>query len=107
MSGAVRRDLRAFRPNLVHVSSPDPLGHRAVAWARRHGLPAVASVHTRFETYPRYYGLAFLEPVIESLLHRFYRRCEAIVRSEEHTSELQSHMRTSYAVFSLQKKIYE
>src|SRR3546814_1512643 len=54
MSGAVRRDLRAFRPNLVHVSSPDPLGHRAVAWARRHGLPAVASVHTRFETYPRY-----------------------------------------------------
>ena len=33
-------------------------------WARAHGLPTVASVHTRFETYPRYYGLAFLEPLI-------------------------------------------
>src|SRR3546814_5257364 len=30
----------------------------------------------------------------------------ADVRSEEHTSELQSLMRTSYAVFCLNKKIY-
>src|SRR3546814_2853505 len=31
----------------------------------------------------------------------------AVVRSEEHTSELQSLMRTSYAVFCLKKKIIE
>ena len=31
----------------------------------------MASVHTRFETYPRYYGLAFLEPLIESILRRW------------------------------------
>src|SRR3546814_8497655 len=30
---------------------------------------------------------------------------ERYIRSEEHTSELQSLMRTSYAVFSLKKKI--
>ena len=30
-----------------------------------------------------------------------------IVRSEEHTSELQSHVRTSYAVFCLKKKIHK
>src|SRR3546814_8232430 len=30
--------------------------------------------------------------------------CLVLVRSEEHTSELQSLMRTSYAVFCLQKK---
>src|SRR3546814_4973488 len=104
MSGAVRRDIERFAPNIVHVSSPDPLGHAAVAFARKRGLPAVASVHTRFETYPRYYGFAFLEPVIEALLRRFYRRFDAIVRSEEHTSELQSLMRISYAVFCLKKK---
>src|SRR3546814_11077039 len=67
MSGAVRRDIERFAPNIVHVSSPDPLGHAAVAFARKRGLPAVASVHTRFETYPRYYGFAFLEPVIEEI----------------------------------------
>src|SRR3546814_3827520 len=33
-------------------------------------------------------------------------RAEAIMRSEEHTSELQSLMRISYAVFCLKKKKY-
>lgn len=98
MSGAVRRDLKRFQPNLVHVSSPDPLGHRAVSWARARGLPAVASVHTRFETYPRYYGLAFLEPVIESLLRRFYRRCDAIVAPSESMAQLLREQRMSYDV---------
>src|SRR3546814_4298561 len=32
------------------------------------------------------------------------RRIRVLVRSEEHTSELQSLMRTSYAVFCLKKK---
>src|SRR3546814_8232019 len=39
--------------------------------------------------------------------HRFDRRAGATIeamRSEEHTSELQSLMRTSYAVFCLKKK---
>ena len=31
----VRRDLAEFNPNVVHVSSPDIVGHRAVTWARR------------------------------------------------------------------------
>jgi phosphatidylinositol alpha 1,6-mannosyltransferase len=98
MSRRVRRDLKAFQPNLVHVSSPDPLGHRAVSWAREAGLPAVASVHTRFETYPRYYGLAFLEPLIESLLRRFYRRCDAIVAPSESMAQLLREQRMSYDV---------
>src|SRR3546814_843147 len=46
----VRQDIAAFRPNLVHIASPDIIGHRAVAWAGRNGVPDVASVHTRFET---------------------------------------------------------
>ena len=98
MSGELRRDLKSFRPNLVHVSSPDPLGHRAVSWARAHGLPTVASVHTRFETYPRYYGLAFLEPLIESMLRRFYRRCDAIVAPSESMAQLLRDQRMSYDV---------
>src|SRR3546814_6746206 len=36
---------------------------------------------------------------------RARRRCKARGRSEEHTSELQSLMRISYAVFCLKKKI--
>ncbi len=32
----IKRDLEAFKPNVVHVSAPDVSGHRAVSWARRH-----------------------------------------------------------------------
>lgn len=98
MSGAVRRDIERFAPNIIHVSSPDPLGHAAVSFARKRGLPAVASVHTRFETYPRYYGLAFLEPVIEAMLRRFYRRCDAIVAPSESMAQLLREQRMSYNV---------
>ncbi len=79
LPGVLRRDLAGFAPNLVHVSAPDFLGHRAVTWARNHYLPVVASVHTRFETYLRYYGGAFLEPAAVAILRRFYRRCDAIL----------------------------
>ena len=75
----VRQDLATFRPNLIHVSAPDFLGHRAVSYARRHGIARIASLHTRFETYPRYYGLGFLEPLAERLLTRFYNRVDRVL----------------------------
>lgn len=72
-------DLAKFAPNTLHLSSPDPAAHSALKWARQRDIPVLASVHTRFETYPRYYGLAFLEPAVESMLRRFYNRCDALV----------------------------
>ncbi len=76
---AVRRDLEAFAPDIVHLSSPDPGGHAALKWARARGIPVLASVHTRFETYPRYYGLGFMEPAVIAMLRRYYGRCDALV----------------------------
>ncbi|AHE52069.1 glycosyltransferase family 4 protein [Sphingomonas sanxanigenens] len=93
-----KRDLAAFAPNLIHVASPEILGHRAVSYGRKHNLPVVASVHTRFETYPRYYGLAFMEPVVEAALRRFYRRCDAIVAPSESMAQLLRDQRMSYDV---------
>jgi len=79
LGGKVRRDLERFSPNIVHLSSPDPAGHAALRWAQDHDVPVLASVHTRFETYPRYYKMAFLEPLLVRLLRRFYNRCDALV----------------------------
>ena len=94
----VRKDLRAFRPNILHVSSPEITGHRAVSLARRWDLPVVASVHTRFETYPRYYGLAFLEPLVLAGLRRFYRRCDAIFAPSNSMAQLLRDQRMNYDV---------
>jgi phosphatidylinositol alpha 1,6-mannosyltransferase len=74
-----KRDLRNFAPNLIHVSAPEILGHWAVSYARKHDVPAFASVHTRFDTYLRFYKLGFAEPLITAILRRFYQRCDAIV----------------------------
>jgi glycosyltransferase involved in cell wall biosynthesis len=86
LSREVRDDLERFQPNIIHVSSPDVVAHRAVTWARSRGIPAVASVHTRFETYLQYYGLSWLEPTFRAILRRFYRRCDAIVAPAESTA---------------------
>jgi glycosyltransferase involved in cell wall biosynthesis len=95
---SVKRDIALFRPNILHVASPEVLGHRAVTLARKRNLPVVASVHTRFETYPRYYGLAFMEPVVLAVLRRFYRRCDAIFAPSESMAQLLREQRMNYDV---------
>jgi glycosyltransferase involved in cell wall biosynthesis len=82
----VRRDLAEFKPNVVHVSSPDIVGHRAVTWARRRKIAAVASVHTRFDTYLAYYHLQALEPLARDIMRRFYHRCEVVMAPAESTA---------------------
>jgi len=94
----VRRDLRAFRPNIFHVASPEITGHRAVTLGRRWDLPVIASVHTRFDSYPRYYNMAWLEPVLTALLRRFYRRCDAIFAPSDSMAQLLREQRMSYDV---------
>jgi glycosyltransferase involved in cell wall biosynthesis len=83
---SVRRDLTEFNPNVVHVSSPDIVGHRAVTWARRRKIAAVASVHTRFDTYLAYYHLQALEPLARDIMRRFYHRCEVVMAPAESTA---------------------
>ena len=94
----VKRDLKRYAPNIFHVASPEILGHRAVTLAHKLDLPVVASVHTRFETYPRYYGLAFLEPVVLAILRRFYRRCDAIFAPSDSMAQLLRDQRMNYDV---------
>jgi len=84
----VRRDLELFNPNVVHVSSPDIVGHRAVSWARRRRVAVVASVHTRFETYLEYYHLQSLEPLVRAALRRFYHRCEVVLAPAQSTATI-------------------
>lgn len=83
LSGAALTDLERFAPHIVHVSAPDVAAHKALKWARKRAIPVIASVHTRFETYMRYYGLGFTEPLIEGIMRRFYQRCDALIAPSE------------------------
>lgn len=95
LAGGVKADLRAFDPHIVHIASPDLIGHRAVAWAQRNRKPAVASVHTRFETYFRYYRMHWMQTVIETLLRRLYRRCVEIYAPSESMAAVLTDQRMS------------
>ncbi|MEO6432471.1 MAG: glycosyltransferase family 1 protein [Sphingomicrobium sp.] len=86
LGAAVRRDLEAFAPNIVQISSPDVAAHRAISWARARNIATVASVHTRFETYLAYYHIQFLEPALRAMLRRLYRRCDAVLAPAESTA---------------------
>jgi glycosyltransferase involved in cell wall biosynthesis len=86
LTRGVRKDLEAFAPNIVHIASPDLSSHRAVSWARARKIPAVASVHTRFETYLSYYHLELLEPAVRAGLRRLYLRCDALLVPAESTA---------------------
>src|SRR5687768_5660505 len=70
----IRRDVESFSPDLIHVATPDILDTRAQTLAGRLGVPVVASLHTRFETYLDYYGLGWARPLALAHLRRFYRR---------------------------------
>lgn len=98
LPASVRRDLADFAPNVVHVSSPDVTAHRAVTWARKRGIPVLGSVHTRFDTYPRYYNLAWVEPLLTALLRRFYRRCDALVAPSESFAQVLRDQRMNYDI---------
>lgn len=79
----IAKDVRDFGPNVVHVSAPDWLGTGAQRLARRLGVPVVASMHTRFETYFEYYGLRALRSWAVKRQRHFYCASDKVLAPNE------------------------
>lgn len=90
---SIRADVVRFKPDIVHVSTPDILGTRAQTFALSLGVPIVASQHTLFETYLAYYGLDWGRPLIERHLRRFYRRCDHVLVPTPVLADAMRHLR--------------
>ncbi len=80
-------ELKAFRPTLFHLAAPDLLGHSALRRAKQWNLPAVASFHTRFDTYARYYKVGGLEKYVTRYLRNFYNQCDQVYAPSESMAE--------------------
>ncbi len=88
----VGAELDDWRPDLVHLVSPTPMAMWAQRWARSRGVPVVASFHTHFVSYFRFYGIGRLEELGWALMRRFYRRCRRVyVPSRALIRELAEH----------------
>ncbi|MFB6231874.1 MAG: glycosyltransferase family 4 protein [Salinibacter sp.] len=75
---SVREDLETFAPTLYHVATPDLLGHQALRRAQSTETPVVASYHTHFSSYLKYYHLGLLEAPVWSYLRSFYNQCRQV-----------------------------
>ncbi len=75
---AVRREVERFAPHVVHIATPDVLGHKALSWARDLGIPVVSTYHTHFASYLDYYRLGLAEGLLWAALRRFYNRCDEV-----------------------------
>lgn len=73
--GEAKAKLDAFAPNLIHIAAPDLTGSLAQRYAQQRAITTVASYHTRFDTYLRYYNLTWLERHASRYMRRFYGRC--------------------------------
>ena len=91
LTPALRRDIEDFAPDIIHIATPDIVGFQAQRLARRMDRPVVASLHTRFETYLAYYGLGFLEPVLEQRLLEFYGGCDQVLAPTLATAQWLKH----------------
>ena len=78
LSDEAKAVLRAFDPTLFHIATPDVLGYHALQTARRWRRPTVASYHTHFSSYLKYYRLTRLEPLLWTYLRSFYEQCAHI-----------------------------
>ncbi|MEM6580558.1 MAG: glycosyltransferase family 1 protein [Pseudomonadota bacterium] len=88
----LRRELRAYSPDAIHIVTEGPLGIAARAFCKRRGVPFTTSFHTRFPEYvhmrypliPLSWGYAFVR-----WFHGAARR--TLVTTDSLRRELQGH----------------
>ena len=92
LTGRIRKEFHSFRPDIVHIATPDLNGYQALKLAKRYGIPAVSSYHTHFTSYLKYYNLNWIQSRLWSYLRWFYGQCEQVyVPSESMADVLRSH----------------
>lgn len=88
LPSAARQRLKDFKPTLFHIAVPDIAGYQALRLAEQWGVPVVASYHTRYDTYLRFYGLGLLEKLGQRYLLNFYNRVRRVYPPSESMAQI-------------------
>lgn len=92
LSRRIRKEVKSFKPDIIHIATPDVAGLKALRLARKMNIPVVSSYHTHFASYLKYYQMQRLENWLWSYLRWFYAQCEQIyVPSESMADVLRKH----------------
>ena len=69
--------LSRFRPDALHVADPMLLGAAGIGWARRVGVPIIASYHTNLAAYCAHFGFPFLQEPMWAYRRLLHNQCQA------------------------------
>lgn len=84
--------LDAFRPDIIHVHSPDTIAWTGLRYARSRHIPIIATHHTDFARYLKYYHLSAFSQFLWFLLRRLYNKLDFVTTpSSVTTHDLLSH----------------
>lgn len=83
----VYEEVRRFKPDLVHVATPDFPGLQMILWAKLHGLPVASSYHTHFASYMGYYRLGWTIPLVWAIQRWIYGAADAVYVPSESMAE--------------------
>jgi len=72
----VWRRLRDFQPDIVHVVNPFFLGPFGLFFARRLGVPTLASFHTDVARYATHYGWGFGAPLLWAYMRNIHNTAD-------------------------------
>lgn len=82
------KKLDDFSPDIIHVSSPTPVALLAHEYAISRNLPNVASFHTDFIAYFKYYGFEIAKELGWAYLRWFYNKFDKILIPSGSTRKL-------------------
>ncbi|WP_309043894.1 glycosyltransferase [Marinobacter sediminicola] len=88
--GRIRKRVRAFHPDIVHLHHPFWLGSLGLFMARRLKVPAIYTYHTRLEHYAHFVplpGLIFRNLISHALIKRFANKCDGVIVPTYSTEE--------------------
>lgn len=72
----VKYYLDRFRPDVLHLTSPTPLGLFTFWYGNKRNIPVVSTYHTHFISYFKYYGLKYFEGFGWRYTSWFYNKCD-------------------------------
>ena len=89
--------MRRFKPDVIHISTPSPLGYFALQYAKKNNIPVLSIYHTHFISYMQYYFkytpflINFAESITAKVYKDFYNKCDLVyVPTTQMITELQS-----------------
>ena len=72
----VQSILDNFKPDLIHIATPFPLGLTGLNYANSHAVPKVGVFHTNFPKYLEYYNVPWLKKIAWGFLRWFHRQMD-------------------------------